>query len=148
VRKDVVFLIREFIAIVESFFRGQILIGLIMGVLLGPASRLSGWNLASRSGSCSACSTSCPISAPSWVSRSPCRSRCSRPGGGWSLFGLVLLVKVIVQTIESWMLTPKIMGDRTGLHPVAIIVAIFFWGTAFGRRARHAAGDSAHRVSS
>jgi len=41
-------------------------------------------------------------------------------------------VKVIVQTIESWMLTPKIMGDRTGLHPVAIIVAIFFWGTAFG----------------
>jgi predicted PurR-regulated permease PerM len=23
------------------------------------------------------------------------------------------------------------MGDRTGLHPVTIIVAIFFWGTAF-----------------
>ena len=22
------------------------------------------------------------------------------------------------------------MGDRTGLHPVVIIVAIFFWGTA------------------
>ena len=27
-------------------------------------------------------------------------------------------------------LTPKIMGDRTGLHPVVIIVAIFFWGSA------------------
>ena len=23
------------------------------------------------------------------------------------------------------------MGERTGLHPVTIIVAIFFWGTAF-----------------
>jgi predicted PurR-regulated permease PerM len=22
------------------------------------------------------------------------------------------------------------MGDRTGLHPVAIIVAVFFWGSA------------------
>jgi predicted PurR-regulated permease PerM len=22
------------------------------------------------------------------------------------------------------------MGDRTGLHPVAVIIAIFFWGTA------------------
>jgi predicted PurR-regulated permease PerM len=22
------------------------------------------------------------------------------------------------------------MGDRTGLHPLVIIVAIFFWGTA------------------
>ena len=28
--------------------------------------------------------------------------------------------------------TVVIMGDRTGLHPVTIIVAIFFWGTAFG----------------
>ena len=44
----------------------------------------------------------------------------------------MLLVKVIVQAIEGWALTPKIMGDRTGLHPVAIMVAIFFWGTAFG----------------
>ena len=46
--------------------------------------------------------------------------------------GLVLLVFVIVQNIEGWYLTPKIMSDRTGLHPVAIIVSIFFWGTALG----------------
>jgi predicted PurR-regulated permease PerM len=54
-----------------------------------------------------------------------------QPAGGWQLVGLVVLVKVIVQTIEGWFLTPKIMGERTGLHPVTIIVAIFFWGTAF-----------------
>jgi predicted PurR-regulated permease PerM len=23
------------------------------------------------------------------------------------------------------------MGERTGLHPVVIIVSVFFWGTAF-----------------
>jgi predicted PurR-regulated permease PerM len=55
-----------------------------------------------------------------------------QPDGGWKLVGLVLLVKIGVQVIEGWVLTPKIMGDRTGLHPVAIMVAIFFWGTAFG----------------
>ena len=27
---------------------------------------------------------------------------------------------------------PRIMGDRTGLHFMAIIVAIFFWGSALG----------------
>jgi predicted PurR-regulated permease PerM len=32
--------------------------------------------------------------------------------------------------IEGYVLTPKIMGDRTGLHPVAIILAVFFWGSA------------------
>ena len=36
------------------------------------------------------------------------------------------------QAIEGYFLTPKIMGDRTGLHPVVIIVAIFFWGSALG----------------
>ena len=41
------------------------------------------------------------------------------------------LVIAVVQTIEAYVLTPKIMGDRTGLHPVAILVALFFWGTAF-----------------
>jgi len=41
-------------------------------------------------------------------------------------------VKVVVQAIEAWLLTPRIMGHRTGLHPVVIIVAIFFWGTALG----------------
>ena len=53
-----------------------------------------------------------------------------QPDGGWVRVGLVLVVFAIVQTIEAYFLTPKIMGDRTGLHPMAIIVAIFFWGTA------------------
>jgi predicted PurR-regulated permease PerM len=54
-----------------------------------------------------------------------------QPEGGPKLALLVLAVYAIVQNIEGWFLTPKIMGDRTGLHPVIIIVAIFFWGTAF-----------------
>ena len=44
----------------------------------------------------------------------------------------VLAVIGVVQAIESYLLTPKIMGDATGLHPMAIIIAMFFWGTAFG----------------
>ena len=42
------------------------------------------------------------------------------------------LVFVVVHAIESWILTPRIMGRQTGLHPAVIIVAIFFWGTALG----------------
>ena len=26
---------------------------------------------------------------------------------------------------------PRVMGDRTGLHPVVIIASVFFWGLAF-----------------
>ena len=44
----------------------------------------------------------------------------------------VVVVFTPVQAIESYVLTPRIMGNRTGLHPIAVIIAIFFWGTAFG----------------
>jgi predicted PurR-regulated permease PerM len=52
--------------------------------------------------------------------------------GGLGRVAVVLVVFAIVQAIEGYLLTPKIMGDRTGLHPVVIIVAIFFWGSALG----------------
>ena len=51
-------------------------------------------------------------------------------GGGTVTLILVLVVFTVVQIVEGYVLTPRIMGDRTGLHPLVIIVAIFFWGSA------------------
>ena len=45
---------------------------------------------------------------------------------------LALAVFGSVQAIEGYLLTPRIMGDRTGLHPALIIFAVFFWGVALG----------------
>jgi predicted PurR-regulated permease PerM len=42
----------------------------------------------------------------------------------------VLVVFTVVQLIEGYVLTPRVMGKRTGLHPLAVIVAVFFWGSA------------------
>jgi predicted PurR-regulated permease PerM len=46
------------------------------------------------------------------------------------MVGGVVFVFSAVQAIEAYLLTPRIMGDRTGLHPMAVILAIFFWGIA------------------
>jgi predicted PurR-regulated permease PerM len=45
---------------------------------------------------------------------------------------LVLAVFGIGQTIESFVLTPWLVGDRIGLHPVAVIFAILAGGQLFG----------------
>lgn len=129
-RKDVVFLAKEFVAIVVSFFRGQILIGLIMGVLFSVGYTIVGLkfglflgllfgllNIIPYLGTIIALAVTVPLAL-------------LQDGGGLSLLIQVLIVKVIVGCLESWVLTPKIMGDRTGLHPAAIIFALFFWGTA------------------
>jgi predicted PurR-regulated permease PerM len=132
VREDVVFLVREFISIVVSFFRGQLIIGLIMGVLLAIAFTIAGLkfglfiglmlgvlNIVPYLGTIIGLSVALPLAF-------------FQPEGGPSLLLAVIGSFCVVQMIEGWYLTPKIMGDRTGLHPVTIIVAIFFWGTALG----------------
>lgn len=45
---------------------------------------------------------------------------------------LVLAVFVVGQTLESFVLTPWLVGDRIGLHPVAVIFAIMAGGQLFG----------------
>ena len=55
-----------------------------------------------------------------------------QPGGGWPMVGMVFAVFCAVQAVEAYVLTPRIMGNQTGLHPMAIIFALFFWGLALG----------------
>jgi predicted PurR-regulated permease PerM len=45
---------------------------------------------------------------------------------------LVLIVFGIVQALEGTVISPKIMGDRVGLHPVTIIIAVMAGTTLLG----------------
>ncbi|TNF79901.1 MAG: AI-2E family transporter [Acidobacteria bacterium] len=129
-RKDVVYLATEFIEIVVAFFRGQLVIAMLQGILYAIGFSLVGLkygfviglalgflNIIPYLGSIVGLGVSIPLAY-------------FQEGGGLVLVVLVLVVFSVVQLIESYLLTPKIMGDQTGLHPIAIIVAIFFWGTA------------------
>lgn len=55
-----------------------------------------------------------------------------QPDGGLTLALLVVVVFTVGQLLESYVLTPRIVGDRIGLHPVAIIFAIMAGGQLFG----------------
>jgi len=131
IREDIVFLVREFVAIVESFFRGQLSIGVLMGVLYAVGYSLIGLKFGLFLGLAAGLLNIVPYLGTIAGLLMTLPLAFFQESGGWRLVGLVLVVKLIVQAVESWVLTPKIMGDRTGLHPVVIILAIFFWGTAF-----------------
>jgi predicted PurR-regulated permease PerM len=45
---------------------------------------------------------------------------------------LVLVVFGIGNLLESYILVPKLVGDRIGLHPVAVIFAVLAFGELFG----------------
>jgi len=44
----------------------------------------------------------------------------------------VLLVMVVVQQVENNLLSPKILGDSVGLHPVVVIFVLLAGGHLFG----------------
>jgi predicted PurR-regulated permease PerM len=124
--------VREFVNIVVAFFRGQLIIAFLQGVLFALGFSLVGLryglvlglalgflNVIPYLGSMLGLAISLPLAL-------------FQPRGGLHLLAAVLAVFVVVQLVEGYVLTPRVMGDRTGLHPVAIIVSVFFWGSALG----------------
>ena len=131
-REDVQYLVTEFIEIVVAFFRGQLIIAFLQGVLYAIGFAVIGLkygfvlglmlgflNIIPYLGAMVGLAVTVPLAY-------------LQEGGGVGLVALVLAVIALVQLIEGYLLTPRIMGDRTGLHPLTIIVAIFFWGSALG----------------
>lgn len=129
---DVIYLLQEFVGLVVSFFRGQIIIALLQGMLFAVGFSFAGLqygavlgitlgflNLVPYLGSMLGLAICIPLA---WF----------QLDGGMDLLLMVIAVFTLVQMIEGYILTPRIMGDRTGLHPMVIIVAIFFWGSALG----------------
>jgi predicted PurR-regulated permease PerM len=132
VRNDVVFLANEFVSIVEAFFRGQLLIGICMGVLFAIGFTVIGLKFGLVIGLALGVMNIVPYLGTILGFIITIPLAFFQPEGGWQLVGLLILVNAVVQAVEGWFLTPKIMGKQTGLHAAVIIFAVFFWGTAFG----------------
>lgn len=129
-RKDVVYLISEFVGILVAFFRGQLIVAFCQGLMFAIGFVLVGLphgfviglvlgflNIIPYLGNIIGLAVVIPLA---WF----------HPSGGLNLLVGVGIIFTIVQCVEGYILTPRIMGEKTGLHPMAIIFAIFFWGTA------------------
>jgi predicted PurR-regulated permease PerM len=132
IREDLIFLGTQFAHSMEAFFRGQILIGLIMGVLLGIGFTIAGINFGFPLGMLIGLLNIIPYFGTMIGLATVLPIAWFQPEGGPALAGIGLGIFVGVQMLEGYFLTPRIMGNKTGLHPLTIIIAIFFWGTALG----------------
>lgn len=130
IREDITFLSGEFARIMVAFFRGQILIGLIMGVLLALGFSLVGLRFGAFLGVIIGLLNIIPYLGSILGLLTVLPLAFFQQDGGLLLLVLTLGVFAAVQVVEGYVLTPKIMGRSTGLHPLTIIVSIFFWGKA------------------
>jgi predicted PurR-regulated permease PerM len=117
--------------ILQSYVRGQILIGLIMSICYAVgfwALGVPAWaGIALISGMLNAI----PYIGTILGILLAGSFTVANGGGIWDLAG-VLGIFAAVQTLEAYVLTPRILGGRLNLHPMAVFLALLAGGKLFG----------------
>ncbi|MBF6022671.1 AI-2E family transporter [Lysobacter niastensis] len=124
-------LARESSDVLGAFLKGQFLVMLVLGVLYGLGLWGVGLDLGILIGFIAGLLTFVPYLGPtSGIVLGVIAALVQF--GDWQHVAGVLIVFGIGQMIESYVLTPKLVGDRIGLHPVAVIFAVLAGGQLFG----------------
>jgi predicted PurR-regulated permease PerM len=116
---------------VIAYFRGQLLVCLIDGTLIGTALYFTGLNFAPLIGVLVVVLTMIPYIGIilCWI---PAVLIAAGQYGDWNHPLLVTGVFVVVQNLEAIFIAPRIVGNSVGLHPMTVIVSIFVWGLLIG----------------
>lgn len=124
-------LARESDSVLGAFLRGQLSVMLALGAIYAIGLSLIGIDLALLIGMLAGLVSFVPylgvvVGAAAGIIAALVQH------GDWLHVALVVGVFAIGQMLEGFVLTPWLVGDRIGLHPVAVIFAIMAGGQLFG----------------
>lgn len=112
-----------------NFLQGSLLVGSIVGLLTAIGLWLAGIDFALIFGLIAGICNIIPYFGPI-IGAVPAVVFAFFQAPGKAL--LAVVVMVIVQQVESHFITPKIMGDKLGLHPVVVMFALLAGGKLIG----------------
>jgi predicted PurR-regulated permease PerM len=122
-----------------SFFRGQVLVAAIDGILVGIALTIFGLPYGLLIGVFMAILGVIPYIGNILCLIPACiiaylHAQGAAPFGmsPWAYVGSVVAIFVVVQQINSLVTAPKIVGDSVGLHPLTVIFSMLFWSLVLG----------------
>lgn len=124
-------LARESDEVLGAFLRGQLLVMLSLGIIYTTGLWMAGLELALLIGMLAGLVSFVPyLGLIVGIAAAGIASILQTQGFGdlpW-----VILVFVVGQTIEGTLLTPNLVGERIGLHPVAVIFAVLAGAQLYG----------------
>ena len=131
-QQKVLYFMDVFVGYVTAFFQGQLIIAMCMGILYALSFTLIGLEFGALAGLVLGLLNIVPFLGTLIGLVVILPIAYLQQDGGIELLLLAIAAFAVVQLIESWLLTPKIMADRSGLHPAVVVISLFFWGTALG----------------
>ena len=134
IKEEIVFVLHSINDCLIVFFRGQVLVAMCVGALLTIGFLVIGLDYAILLGVMAGLLSIIPYLgvALSIIPAFVLSMIQFVPDDGWLKPVLILVVFAAVQTMEGLFISPKIIGDRVGLHPLTIIVAVMVGTTLLG----------------
>jgi predicted PurR-regulated permease PerM len=117
--------------VISSYVRNQLVIALAMGVLYAIGFWIARVPLALSIGLLSGLLNFIPYLG-TLTGLTLSLSFVALDGGGWARILGVALVFIIVQSVEGYYLTPKLLGGSLDLHPMWVLVGLMIGGSLFG----------------
>jgi predicted PurR-regulated permease PerM len=130
-KEEAVFILKSINEYLILFFRGQVLVAFADGVLLTIGFFSMGLNYALLLGMAAGLLSIVPFLGVA-VSIIPAIILAAVQFGDWLHPLIVIGIFALVQFLEGFVISPKIMGDRVGLHPLTIIIAVMVGTTLLG----------------
>ncbi len=131
-QREIVFkLARDTDEVLGAFLRGQLLVMLALSVIYSLGLSLVGLKFAIAIGVVSGLVSFIPYLGFVFGIGLAALTVALEPNPLWQMIGVVATF-TIAQFLEGSILTPKLVGDRIGLHPVIIIFAVAAGGQLFG----------------
>jgi len=130
-KNELVFILNSINNYLIAFFRGQVLVAITDGILYGIGFFIIGLDYALLIGAAAILLTIIPFLGAIIIFITSLVVALVQ-FGDWLHPLLVVAVFAVVQTLESLVVSPKIMGDRVGLHPLTIIIAVMVGTTLLG----------------
>jgi predicted PurR-regulated permease PerM len=124
-------LISRFNFVISSYVRNQLVIALVMGVLYAIGFAVARVPLALSIGLLSGLLNFIPYLG-TLTGLTLSLSFVALDGGGIARILGVLAVFIIVQSVEGYYLTPKLLGGSLDLHPMWVLVGLMIGGSLFG----------------
>ena len=131
IKHEVVFVITAINDYLILFFRGQVLVAFCDGALYTIGFLSIGLNYAFLLGGVAGLLSVVPFLG-FVISLVPALVLAAVQHGDWLHPAMVLGVFGLVQLLEGLVISPKIMGERVGLHPLTIIIAVMVGTTLMG----------------
>ena len=131
IQPTVAYLARESDKILGAFVRGQLLVMLVLGVFYAAGLTVTGLSVGLLIGLVAGILSFVPYLG-FIVGFGAAMIAVLVQYGDWEHVLLVCGVFAVGQTLEGYVLVPKLVGDKIGLHPVAVIFAVLAGGYLFG----------------